>query len=107
MDEYSDGQMMEDDGGQFPINFTLRNLFFILTFEIYVRIFEDLILNVLSLDSQMQDMNGMQGYIDEDGNMVYVDGDMMGSDGDMDEYGHEGSPGGDVSLTFSQSLNDF
>lgn len=43
----------------------------------------------------MQDMDGMQGYIDEDGNMVYVDGDMMGSDGDMDDYGHEG---GDVSL---------
>ena len=42
----------------------------------------------------MQDIDGMQGYIDEDGNMVYVDGEMMGSDGDMDEYGHEG---GDVS----------
>jgi hypothetical protein len=45
-------------------------------------------------------MNGMQGYIDEDGNMVYVDGDMMGSDADMDDhsYGNEGSPGyGDVS----------
>ena len=35
---------------------------------------------------QYQDMNGMQGYIDEDGNMVYVDGDMMGgSDDDMDD----------------------
>ena len=49
-------------------------------------------------------MNGMQGYIDEDGNMVYVDGDMMGSDEDGDDmdhdgmghddsYGNEGSPG--------------
>ena len=38
---------------------------------------------------QYQDMNGMQGYIDEDGNMVYVDGDMMGSEGDdMDDQSY-------------------
>lgn len=30
-------------------------------------------------------MDGVQGYIDENGNMVYVDHDMMGSDEeDMD-----------------------
>lgn len=65
---------------------------------------------------QYVDMEGMQGYIDENGNIVYVDAaDMMdGSDEDEDgmghhmndsedeeghgmghgdSYGHEGSPG--------------
>lgn len=32
------------------------------------------------------DMDGVQGYIDENGNLVYVDGDMMGSE---EEYGGE------------------
>jgi hypothetical protein len=38
-----------------------------------------------------------EGYMDEDGNMHYADGDMMGSEDGMDHgdsYGHEGSPGG-------------
>jgi hypothetical protein len=64
------------------------------------------------------DMDGAQGYIDENGNIVYMDGEMMGSDeeegmlhheghDDGDSYGQEGSPGyadnddhygGDVSI---------
>lgn len=50
-------------------------------------------------------MDGAQAYVDEDGNLVYLEGDMMGSDDDEghdmhgNSYGHEGSPGyGDVTL---------
>jgi hypothetical protein len=56
---------------------------------------------------EYHDMDGVQGYIDEEGNFVHVDHDMMGSDGDMDDhsYGHEGSPGyGDVSNSVFCSL---
>ena len=48
-----------------------------------------------------------EGYMDEDGNMHYADGDMMGSEDDDgmghgDSYGHEGSPGyGDVCKNLS------
>lgn len=49
------------------------------------------------------DMDGMGAYVDEDGNIVYPDHEMMGSEDEDgqnmhgDSYGHEGSPGyGDV-----------
>jgi len=51
-----------------------------------------------------------EGYMDEDGNMHYADGDMMGSEDDDgmghgDSYGHEGSPGyGDVCKNLSKWL---
>ena len=58
------------------------------------------------LDSDMDQYGHGEGYMDEDGNMHYADGDMMGSEDDGmghgDSYGHEGSPGyGDVSIILS------
>lgn len=60
-------------------------------------------------DSEMDHYGQHEGYMDEDGNMHYADGDMMGSEDGMDHgdsYGHEGSPGyGEVSEDLSIASN--